>query len=99
MENKLQVKKAECQNKKYAYENTFHTQSSIMSRRDFAGINDWLDSDWKNSRFTMIYRGSSQGMYAHSFHSNCDNQGSTIVVMKSNHNKIFGGFNPNNASR
>ena len=40
----------------------------------------------------MIYRGSEDGFTADVFHKKCDNKGPTLVVVKSEHSKIFGGF-------
>lgn len=40
----------------------------------------------------LLYRGSRDGFSAVNFHQNCDNRGPTVVLIKSNYGKIFGGF-------
>ena len=44
------------------------------------------------AKATRIYRGSDHGFAAASFHSNCDNMGPTITIIKTTSNRIFGGF-------
>ena len=44
------------------------------------------------AKATRIYRGSDHGFAAASFHSNCDNMGPTITIIKTTFNRIFGGF-------
>ena len=46
----------------------------------------------KNIRLTQIYSGKEHGFLAANFHSHCDNKGSTVVLIQSNHNHIFGGY-------
>lgn len=43
-------------------------------------------------KFRLLYRGSRDGYTAKAFHQKCDNQGPTLVLVESNHGKIFGGF-------
>ncbi len=40
----------------------------------------------------MIYRGSDHGFKAVDFHNKCDDKGATLIIIKSEHQKIFGGF-------
>ena len=40
----------------------------------------------------MIYRGSEDGFTAVVFHSKCDQKGPTLIIIKSEFGKIFGGF-------
>ena len=40
----------------------------------------------------LIYRSSRDGWSAGNFHKKCDNQESTIVVIKSEFGNIFGGY-------
>ena len=39
-----------------------------------------------------MYRGSENGFAAEVFHNKCDNMGPTLIIVKSEHSKIFGGF-------
>ena len=44
--------------------------------------------------FTLLYRGSRDGMNALNFHSKVDNKGPTLVVLRANETgAVFGGFN------
>jgi len=45
-----------------------------------------------NKKIELLYRASEHGFEASSFHKYCDNKGSTIVVIKSENDYIFGGF-------
>ena len=42
--------------------------------------------------FNLIYRGSADGFEPSDFHKFCDNKGSTISVIKTTENEIFGGY-------
>ena len=44
----------------------------------------------------MIFRISRDGDKSEDFHKFCDNQGPTLVIIKTTNNKIFGGFTPLN---
>ena len=40
----------------------------------------------------LIYRGSEDGFTAAVFHKKCDQKGPTLIIIKSDKGKIFGGF-------
>ena len=40
----------------------------------------------------MIYDGKKDGFGASKFHENCDNKGKTILIIKSEHGRIFGAY-------
>ena len=40
----------------------------------------------------MIYDGKKDGFAASKFHENCDNKGKTIIIIKSEHGRIFGAY-------
>jgi hypothetical protein len=40
----------------------------------------------------LIYRGSWDGFTAVEYHSKCDNQGPTFIIIKLEFNRIFGGL-------
>ena len=40
----------------------------------------------------MIYRGSENGFRASEFHQKCNEKGATLIIVRSEFNKIFGGF-------
>ena len=47
-----------------------------------------------DSKFTLLYRGSRDGYKFEDIHSKIHNKGKTIVIIKSNTNKVFGGYTP-----
>ena len=55
---------------------------------------DWIErKGQKSCELKLIYRGSRDGFTAKAFHSKCDNNKSpTISFIKSDQNKIFGGY-------
>ena len=44
------------------------------------------------SSYKLLYRATIHGATAADFHKRCDNKGSTVLIIKSTYNKIFGGF-------
>ncbi|EFC46993.1 TLDc domain-containing protein [Naegleria gruberi] len=44
----------------------------------------------------LLYRGTIDGFKAKNFHSKCDNAGPTLVIIKSEHDELFGGFTTQN---
>ena len=40
----------------------------------------------------LIYRGSEDGFKAQKFHDKCDKKGSTLCLVRTDTDKIFGGF-------
>ena len=44
----------------------------------------------KQFKVTLIFRGSQHGFNAQAFHACCDNQGSTLTIIKSEMGKVFG---------
>jgi hypothetical protein len=61
-----------------------------------------LKSSWQKTihkwtkqkkKWKLIFRASKENFQATAFHSKCDNQGPTIVIIKSSQGNIFGGYN------
>jgi len=67
-------------------------KSTIIKPQDFSMLKKFLDKEWANRKWKLIFRGSRDGQNASSFHSNCNNKGPTVTVIKSKAGKIFGGF-------
>ena len=61
----------------------------INSKEQIKLLNQWINN--KNNNFTLIYKGSRDGDSYINFHEKCDNQGPTIMIIKSNNGEIFGG--------
>ena len=74
---------------KVRQECTYLTESTIIDALDEVHLREWLgnDREWK-----LIYRASEHDYTAQSFHEFCDNQGSTLVIIKSSEGWIFGGY-------
>lgn len=51
-------------------------------------ITSWLP----NKKFSLLYRGSVAGFKARNFHSTCDNMGSTITLIQTTDDYLFGGY-------
>ena len=43
-------------------------------------------------KLKLLYKASRDGFEYSDFHSRCDNKGPTICLIKSEHEKTFGGF-------
>jgi hypothetical protein len=46
-----------------------------------------------NIKLEKIHDISKDGFSSRTFHSNCDNKGPTITIIKTNNNEIIGGYN------
>ena len=61
-------------------------------------LKQWLQKpnySFENMNLTnisLLYRGSRDGFKSSDFHKLCDNQGETLVIIKSTDNYIFGGY-------
>ena len=51
-----------------------------------------VEANNTNVKFELLWKGSRDGYQAETFHTKCDNQGPTLTVIKSEHDKVFGGF-------
>jgi uncharacterized protein YdeI (BOF family) len=63
--------------------------STIVDPSDNAVMSNWIGS---NPGGTLLYRRSTNGASASTFHSLCDNQGPTVVLIKTVNNTVFGGY-------
>jgi hypothetical protein len=45
-----------------------------------------------DQKWTLIYRASRDGFEASQFHSKCDRKPNTLVIIKSEHGNVFGGY-------
>lgn len=72
---------------------TDKTDSSILSQEENKEVFSECLNKWCGSRdFELLYRGSRDGFGASDFHRSCDNQGSTLVLVKNGCGHVFGGF-------
>ena len=58
-----------------------------------AQLHQWVKESTKtNVKFELLWKGTRDGFKAATFHSKCDKKGPTLTVIKSQHDKVFGGF-------
>jgi len=62
---------------------TFEERNTILS---------WLPSIHKSSKPNLLYRATRDGWTASTFHSKCNNKGSSITVIKTDKGYVFGGY-------
>ena len=64
----------------------------IITRIDQCNlISGWINKN-KKFDFKLLYKGTKDGDSYENFHNKCDNQGPTIIFIKSKDGQIFGGY-------
>lgn len=67
--------------------------SVILKDERYGDIFEKKLTKWcRSSNFELLYRGSTDGFGSDKFHSKCDNQGKTLVLIKNVYGHIYGGF-------
>lgn len=68
---------------------TYLAETTLVNAKYDDTLKRWLGKyrEWK-----LIYRASECGYSAEAFHSYCDDQGPTVIVIKSTDGWIFGGY-------
>ena len=51
-----------------------------------------INTGFSATKLELIYRGTRDGFKGEAFHQNCDFQGGTLSIIKSEMGKIFGGY-------
>ena len=61
-------------------------------------INNWIKEkiDKNIIKYELIYKLTENGSKTEDFHKCCDNKGSTLTIIETKNNDIFGGFTPLN---
>uniref|UniRef100_A0A7S1BY61 TLDc domain-containing protein n=1 Tax=Corethron hystrix TaxID=216773 RepID=A0A7S1BY61_9STRA len=70
----------------------FTIDSVILNKGYEQELYKFLDEDKIDGNLELLYRGSRDGFGVSQFHEKCDNQGSTVTVVKSTEGYVFGGF-------
>ena len=66
-------------------------EESVLAEYDERELlNEWLESKYSNTE--LLWRCTTDGFSASSFHAKCDGKGPTVVIIKSTQGKRFGGF-------
>jgi hypothetical protein len=55
-------------------------------------LHEWLGEDDQDGEFSLLYRGSRDGITNDAFHSKCDNKGCTLTVIETTCGIVFGGY-------
>ncbi|KAL3806047.1 hypothetical protein ACHAXA_008834 [Cyclostephanos tholiformis] len=55
-------------------------------------LHDWLKEDGLDGEFILLYQGSRNGLSGQAFHSNCDNKGCTLTIIKTTCGRVIGGY-------
>jgi len=64
----------------------------IKDEGDFVALNEWLEEDGHDGEFSLLYRGTRDGLTNDAFHSKCDNKGCTVTVIETTCGKVIGGY-------
>jgi hypothetical protein len=59
---------------------------------DFVTLNEWLEEDDQDGEFSLLYRGTRDGLTNVAFHSKCDEKGCTLTVIETVCGKVIGGY-------
>jgi hypothetical protein len=52
----------------------------------------WVPAAYSSKEWTLLYRASTDGFKASTFHSKCDGKAPTLIIIKSEGGNVFGGF-------
>jgi hypothetical protein len=72
--------------------------STMATGNDNDILSDWLDDYGLAPSGTLLYRRSTHGANANTFHNLVDDKGPTLVVFKASNGQVFGGYSPNSWS-
>jgi hypothetical protein len=75
----------------YLYPYLHYPTSSIISNVDMNTISHWINPSSVYA-FTLLYKASEDGDDVKTFHNLCDNMGSTVTLILTEDNWIFGGY-------
>lgn len=64
----------------------------IMDKKHATKLHEWLKEGGSDGKFNLLYRSSSDGLSAKSFHSKCDNKGCTISIIETTGGLVLGGY-------
>jgi hypothetical protein len=67
--------------------------SDIIDHEGLAKIlHNWLKEDDSDGEFTLLYRGSRDGLSGPAFHSKCNNKGCTLTIIETTCGRVIGGY-------
>ncbi len=68
----------------------FYPGSKILNSANKGTLNGWYGVP--NQKWQLCYQKSRDGASSSTFHSNCDNKGPTMTVVKATNGYVFGGY-------
>ena len=71
-------------------ERNFFPNGSLLHLKQQIKLNEFYGKT--HQRWRLSYKASCDGFHANSFHSHCNNRGSTITVIRCSNHYIFGGY-------
>ena len=70
-----------------------HMDSKIIKNpEDVAMLKKWLSSSPSTIKFKLLVRGTRDGFNHEAFHRNCESKSNTLVLVKTEYEKVCGGF-------
>lgn len=98
LEEQIKIILKELNYAKKETEKAFNSSSIINDIKKQNVIIDWLKEKINKNfiSFQLIFKMSENGSSSKDFHKFCDGKGDTLIIIKTNKNKIFGGFTPLN---
>jgi len=100
-EEKLKLYQKELENKLSLFQKEYDEKidilkmdSGILSDNEKLMLLQWIPTDLKKKKLSLLFRASRDGFTAQAFHEKCNTKVPTIVVVHSNNNHVFGGFTP-----
>jgi hypothetical protein len=70
----------------------FQGSSLLTNSAHVELLNGWYGN--RSQKWKLLYKGTTHGFGSNNFHSRCDNQGETLVVVQTTTGYIFGGWTP-----
>lgn len=67
-------------------------ESKLLDDQILEYISKWTNRRLKYDHIRLIYKGSKDGFKQNIINQKCNNQGPTFSLIKSNYNRIFGGY-------
>ena len=69
------------------------SSSIVKDIKEYERLQKWVvEVKNTNVKFELLWKGTRDDFKAATFHSKCDKKGPTLTVIKSEHDKVFGGF-------
>jgi hypothetical protein len=71
---------------------SFPNSTIIKDEEECNTLHEWLQEVGEDGEFSLLYRGTRDGLTNEAFHTKCDNKGCTLTVIVTTCGKVFGGY-------